>query len=132
MIGNSSWEYIFIRASILLLRYIVLLAAFFCVLLFAIRPASHSTLVVLDIWAIAELFFLLFVYYPKDLEIQRAASHPKVLSREKREELFQRCSDTIEDPERYLSLWHRGAPSAEIKRENVKGICRIFACKPSS
>ena len=58
--------------------------------------------------------------------LQRAASHPEVASRTKRAEAFQRCSDTVEDPERYLSLWHRGAPLSEIKRENVKGFVGSF------
>ena len=121
MIGNSIWEYVFIRASILLLHYVAPLSALACVAVLIIRPPNYHIPLLIEIWAIAELFFLLLVFLPRDLLLQQAASHPGVLPRDKRRELFRRCSNTIENPERYLSLWHRGASPAEIKRENVKG-----------
>ena len=75
----------------------------------------------LEIWAIAETAFFAIIYVPRTMWLQRAASHPKLLPREQRRKLFQLCLDTVEDPERYLAGWMRGAPASEIKRENVKG-----------
>jgi len=121
MIGNSLWDYCFIRACILLLHYIAPLSAIYCVAILLLHPAGYRIPLVLEIWAIAETIFLLLIYYPRSFLLQRAACHPDSLSREKRRELFDRCQDSIQDPERYISLWHKGAPPSEIKRENMKG-----------
>ena len=121
MIGTSYWDYVFIKACILLLHYIAPVSAIYCITVLVLRPTGYRLPLMLEIWAIAEAVFSALVYYPRNLSLQRAASHPETLSREERKELFQRCCDTIEDPERYLSLWHRGASPKDIKRDNVKG-----------
>ena len=121
MIGNSSWEDVFIRVCIFLLRYVAPTSALACVAILIIYPPNYHIPLVIEIWAVTESLFLLLVFFPRDLMLQLAASQPEVIPRDKRRELFRRCSDTIEDPERYLSLWHRGALQADIKRENVKG-----------
>ena len=121
MIAHSILNDLFIRACILFLRYLAPLGALFCIIVVLLRPAGHRISLVLEIWALVESVFLLLVYFPRDLLLQHAARHPEANSRDKRAELFQHCIETIEDPERYLSLWHRGALPAEIKRENVKG-----------
>ncbi|KAL9131537.1 MAG: hypothetical protein Q9217_000551 [Psora testacea] len=56
--------------------------------------------------------------------LQREATHPYPLPRQKRKELFQLCHDTIRHPEHYLRLWFRGAPLSEIRRGNVKELYR--------
>lgn len=127
MIGNSLWDYCFIRACIFFLHYIAPLSAIYCVAILLLHPAGYRIPLVLEIWAILETLFLLLVYYPRNFLLQRAASHPEALSREKRRELFHRCQDSIQDPEHYISLWHRGAPSSEIKRENIKGNSRVHS-----
>ena len=118
MIGTSIWEYIFIRFCILSLRSVIPLSVFYCIVLF---PAGYRIALALEIWAVAETLFLILYLYPMNVSLQRAAIHPEVVSREERRRLFQRCSDTIDDPEHYISLWHKGAPLSKIKRENVKG-----------
>lgn len=124
MIGNSLWEYCFIRACIIFLHYIAPLSAVYCVTVLLLRPAGYRIPLIFEIWAIAETVFLILIYYPRNVLLQRAASHPELLPRERRRELFQRCHDSIEDPERYLSLWHKGASPSEIKRDNIKGSSR--------
>ncbi|KAL8691846.1 MAG: hypothetical protein Q9218_003024 [Villophora microphyllina] len=52
--------------------------------------------------------------------VEREASHPAVLPRDDRQNLFRLCIESVSDPERYLSMWFKGAPSHEIGRENVK------------
>ena len=121
MIGNSIPEYLFIRACILFIHYIVPLSTLYSIVILILGPAKYRVPILLEIWSVAELLFLLLIYYPRELWLQKAASHPEVVPRDKRGELFQRCTDTAEDLERYLSLWHRGAPVTEVKRENLKG-----------
>ena len=123
MIGNSLQEYIFIRACILFIHYIVPLSTLYSIAILVLCPTGHRVPFLLEIWSIAELLFFLLIYYPRELWLQHAASHPEVVSRDKRGELFQRCTGSAEDLERYLSLWHRGASKAEIKRDNLKGKC---------
>lgn len=121
MIGTSLWDYCFIRACIVFLHYIAPLSAFYCVAIIILHPAGCRIPLVLEIWAIAETLFLLLIYYPSNRLLQREASHPESPPREKRRELFERCQKSIQNPESYISLWHRGAPLSDIKRENLKG-----------
>ena len=121
MIGTSYWDYVFIKACILLLHYIAPVSAIYCITVLVLRPTGYRLPLMLEIWAITESVFFAFVYYPRNLSLQRAASHPETISRDERNKLFQRCCDTIENPERYLSLWHKGASPKDIKRDNVKG-----------
>lgn len=97
------------------------LSAVYCVLTLLLRPWTFRVPRVLEGWAIAETAFFVMIYVPRTISLQRAATHPKLLPREQRRKLFQLCLDTVEDPERYLAGWMRGAPASEVKRENVKG-----------
>lgn len=121
MIGHSTGEYLFIQACIYFLHYIAPLSAFYCIFLLALRSPAYRIPLVLEIWAIAEAAFLLLLYIPRNILLQQAASHPEVLPKEKRKELFQLCLDTLDDPEHYLRGWFRGSPLSDIKRENLKG-----------
>lgn len=122
MIGHSTGEYLFIQACIYFLHYIAPLSAFYCIFLLALRSPAYRIPLVLEIWAITEATFLLLLYIPRNILLQQAASHPEVLTKEKRKELFQLCLDTLDDPEHYLRGWFRGAPLSDIKRQNVKGM----------
>lgn len=126
MINNSPASYAFIRACIFFLHNIAPLSAVYCVVVLALRPSTYRIPLVLEIWAIAEMVFFAFVYVPRSVVLQRAATHPELLPREQRRELFKLCLDTVEDPEKYLTGWMRGAPTSEIKRENVKGEIQVL------
>jgi hypothetical protein len=78
----------------------------------------------LQVWTILETTFYLFVYHPRRLYLQRAATHPMPICRKHRRILFQRCHESIPDPEHYLSKWFMDAPASEIKWENVKEFFR--------
>ena len=121
MINNSPASYVFIRACILFLHYIAPLSAVYCIIILLLRPSTYRIPLVLESWAIAETAFFALIYVPRTIVLQRAATHPRSLPREQRRKLFKLCLDTVEDPEKYLSGWMRGAPASEIKRENVKG-----------
>ena len=126
MINNSSANYAFIQACIYFLHYVAPSSAVYCVIILLFRPSTYRVPLVLEIWAIAEAAFFALIYVPRTILLQRAATHPEPLPREQRRKLFKLCLDTVEDPERYIAGWMRGAPASEIKRENVKGESQIL------
>lgn len=72
----------------------------------------------------SEAAFFTIIFLPHTYHLQRPAIHPELPSREKRQELFERCHTTLEDPEKYLSQWFLGAKRENIKRENLKEFIR--------
>lgn len=127
MINNSPASYAFIRACIFFLHYLAPLSAVYCVVILLLRPSTYRIPLVLEVWAIAETAFFALIYVPRAVVLQRAATHPDTHpGREQRRKLFKLCLNTVEDPEKYLSGWMRGAPASEIKRENVKGEVQIL------
>lgn len=126
MINNSLMSYVFIRACIFFLHYFAPLSALYCVILLILRPSKYRIPPLFEIWAIAETAFFALIYIPRTIVLQKAATHPEIVSRQKRQALFQLCLDSIKDPENYLSGWMRGAPLSEIRRENVKGSLPAF------
>ncbi|KAF2194162.1 hypothetical protein K469DRAFT_651358 [Zopfia rhizophila CBS 207.26] len=123
MIGISTPEYVFIRASIISIRAIAPLSILYCGFCIIHPPHSIFSKVVLA-WAAIESAFYFLLYLPRKRFLQRPARHPELLSYEDRQELFQRACKTIPNPEYYLSKWFLGAPLEEIKRENVKDFFR--------
>lgn len=122
MIGNSLTEYYFIRVCIAFLHHVTPVS----VLIFTISLFLHSAgllnplPVPLQLWSFAETVFYFCFYLPLRSYYQRAANHPPLLPRDKREELFRRCLYTVNDGERYLRMWFKGAPISEIRHDNVK------------
>lgn len=123
MIGTSWLSYISIRASILGFRFIAPLS----ILYTAARPflpapfGFHSRLAnVLSIYPLTESIFCLFIYFPLRAISQKPAIHPPLQTHEEREQLFERCVKTIDDPVRYIRKWFRDAPLEEVKKENVR------------
>ncbi|KAL2051123.1 hypothetical protein ABVK25_008552 [Lepraria finkii] len=130
MIGTSTSEYLFIQACIYFLHYIAPLSAFYCTIVFALHPWGYRIPIWLEVWAVAETAFLLLLYFPRKVILQRAAFHPEASPRHKRKGLFQLCLHTVKDPEHYLKYWFRGASFSDIKRENVKELfCWAFLNK---
>lgn len=123
MIGTSIYDYVVIRLCILGLHSIAPLSTIYC-LSSLVYPTSFHVSRVLQIWATLETIFYLLVYHPRRLYLQRAATHPAPISRERRRLLFQRCQESIPDPEQYLAKWFNDAPASEIKWENVKEFFR--------
>ncbi|KAL5592435.1 hypothetical protein FOBRF1_013461 [Fusarium oxysporum] len=123
MAGTSLWDYIFIRASILLLHLIAPLSvAYSLVNLLARLPFQFPR--VLQAWLGLEALFYLAVYLPLNKYLQRAAKHPVPPCRADRRQLFLKCHNNIPDPAQYLRKWFRNAPVSEIKRDNVKDFFR--------
>ncbi len=124
MIGTSIWDYIFIRSCIFVLHSIAPLCIFFTIVGFLAQPPPFHVPQVVEVWTTLETLFYLLVFLPLNSYLQRAATHPKPVSRKRRRLLFRRCQDTIPNPERYLARWFMDAPSSEIRRENVKDFFR--------
>lgn len=126
MIGTSTSAYVFIRSCIFFLHWIAPLSTLCSISsLFATSPFHDSRISrILQVWAALETAFYLLVYHPRKIYLQRAATHPTLISRDERRVLFQRCHDNIPDPERYLAKWFMDAPISEIKRDNVKEFLR--------
>lgn len=120
MIGTSLWDLIFIRCCIFALHFIAPLSTSYCCYLVLVCPSIYRIPRALEIWAVAEALFFILIYLPRYYVLQNAALHPPIGSRESRRKLFQLCNESVEDPERYLSMWFKGAASTEIRRENVK------------
>lgn len=123
MIGTSFYDYIFIRLCITALHWITPLSVLYC-LSSLIHPVPFRVSRMLQVWTILETAFYLFVYHPRRLYLQGAATHPTPICRQQRRILFQRCHESIPDPEHYLSKWFMDAPASEIKWENVKEFFR--------
>lgn len=125
MIGTSVWWYIFIQACIFFLHGIAPISILVCLTSLASPlPVSLHLPWQVKLFAALESAFYLLVYHPRRLYLQRAATHPTLISREHRGALFQRCLENIPDPERYLQKWFMGAPASDIKQENVKDFFR--------
>ena len=132
MIGTTWWDYIFIRSCIVLLHYIAPLCALYIAMAVLIIPSSYRIPVILEVWAFAETLFFFLLYLPQYHMLQRQATHPPSPSREERRALFQKCHESVQNPEHYLSKWFKDAPSSEIRRENVKEFfCWAFLNKSS-
>ena len=124
MIGTSIGAYVFIRSCIIFLHSIAPVSIAYTLAAFFISPLPWHSYRIVEVWAMLETLFYFLVYLPRKIYLQRAATHPKPVGRERRRILFQRCHDNISDPERYLSRWFMDAPASEIKRENVKDFFR--------
>lgn len=73
----------------------------------------------LQVYAGAEAaFYLFFLWYR--LYLQRAATHPPLHSSEERRAFFNQVRASINDPERFLSGWFRGASLDNVGRENMR------------
>jgi len=130
MIGTSVAEYVFIRACIIFLHWIIPFSALCLVLLSIARPLDLQLPPIITTWASAEILFYLLGFLPRYCVLQRAAVHPPLLSRQERRQLFELCHRSIKDHEQHLSKWFKNAPLSEIKRENLKDFyCWAFLNK---
>ncbi|MCJ1314772.1 hypothetical protein MMC15_000084 [Xylographa vitiligo] len=120
MIGTSFKEYAFIRVCIFFLHYIAPISIACCVLTLFIRHSVFRIPKLLEIIAIAETAFYLFIYLPRRYYLQHAAIHPTTLSKNERHRLFRLCHENVPDAELYLRKWFNWAPITDIKRDNVK------------
>lgn len=112
------------------LHYIAPLSAFYCLTTIVVQSSKVRIPLLLECWAVLETLFLLLVSYPRHWTLQHAAIHPELISPQRRRKLFNMCMSTIQDPERYLQKWFRGASLSEIRRDNVKELyCWAFLQK---
>jgi len=64
--------------------------------------------------------FYFAVYLPRRWVLQRPAAHPVLPHPAQRQRLYQKCMNTVSDPDRFLAKWFLDSQFPEIKRENVK------------
>lgn len=124
MIGTSIPEYIWIRTCITVLHGITPLSLLSCAYVVLTKPYTSVLPLAIEAWLALETSFYIFIYIPRKRRLQQAASHPELVSREERQQLFHRCAANIPDPENYLSKWFMNSPISEIKRENLEEFLR--------
>jgi pimeloyl-ACP methyl ester carboxylesterase len=123
MLKDGLGARIFIRASILALRSVAPLSLLYCVFRLGVpleRPLPQAFRI-LDIYAGAESAFLLLVYFPRRLWLNRPApAYNPLPSSKNRQVAFSRTWECTPDPYAYVSLWFLGAPIEVLCREDVK------------
>ena len=123
MIGTSISEWIFIRISIIIFRYMPffyvagLVVQYKRLGTFAWRSKSTKLLIVL---VIAEAIFYVALWRPHQARLKEDTEHPKPLTRSERQALFEQCTTTIPSTEAYLRGWFMGAQLKDIRRENLR------------
>ncbi|KAK6336413.1 hypothetical protein TWF696_001971 [Orbilia brochopaga] len=125
MIGTSLIDLIAIRISIGFFRAITPLSILYTLTLPFLPAAFFTpTTTLLSLYPICESAFYLFVYLPRKRYLQGAAQHPPPLPAHARRALFQKVFETIPDHDVYLTQWFLGAPSEDVKTENVREFLR--------
>ncbi|KJZ70643.1 hypothetical protein HIM_09963 [Hirsutella minnesotensis 3608] len=123
MIGTSAGEWLFIRSSIILIRYTPLLyAAILAALCLWRGHAPWQTTPARCICALlaCEAIFYLVVFRPHVSRVRTPAAHPAALSPSARRTLFYRCMGNVPDADEYLRWWFLGADLRDICRDNVR------------
>lgn len=123
MIGNSAFDFYFIKTCIIGLHYLAPLCILYCVFVVAVyglKATRYPVPLVIETVAVAESLFFLLVYIPYRRHLQREAIHPPALAKVDRKELFELCNENIPDHEAYLRKWFLGAELKDIKEDNVK------------
>lgn len=123
MVGTSTWDYVFVRGCIILLHTVAPLSIIYSGASSFVH-LSYRLPRPIEVWFASEALFFLFFYLPRKAYLQYPATQPRTPCREDRRKLFQRCHESIPDPNRYLAKWFLDAPVAEIKRENIKEFFR--------
>jgi hypothetical protein len=121
----ATLDYIQVRFYIIFLHSIVPVSLTYCLLLWfwpaILQPLRDQPFfIAIEFWLVAEAVSYFLLYWPLKQYLRRSATHPEILPKEERARLVERCFSTIEDPEKYLSQWFRGADKCEIRRENVR------------
>jgi hypothetical protein len=124
MVFNALAKYVFVRSSIFVLRAIA--PASCVVVAYGIIKKPPSGLLSKTIfgYCVIETCFYLLVYLPIRYYVQYPAIHPKAPPKEELDLIFNKCSETITDPDHYLRRWFGDAPLDEIRLENVKEFLR--------
>ncbi|EFY91491.1 hypothetical protein J3459_013837 [Metarhizium acridum] len=122
MIGTSLGEFLLIRISILLFRYLP--ALYMVVLLYNVLKRDspwHSLATVIPaLLLLAETLFFTLIYTPHKRRLQSTAIHPAPLSHTERRRLFGKCMANTPHLTEYLRGWFLGAELDDIRRDNLR------------
>ncbi|KAK3628061.1 hypothetical protein LTR56_008679 [Elasticomyces elasticus] len=121
MINHTVFQYAFIRFWIFFLHAIAPLSTAWTATLIgrAYLNSAWPRFTAFNIWCLAETaFFIFFLWYRRHL--QREALHPPLRSREERKAIFDKVRGEVNDIEKFLQGWFRGAKVEEIGREQLK------------
>ncbi|TQS35303.1 hypothetical protein Golomagni_04281 [Golovinomyces magnicellulatus] len=119
MIGNSKFEYFYIKFFIIILHHVAYLCLCYCagsILFYGLTEFLSSPF---SYYPILESIFFLS-HFPYCNHLQRDAVFPSPGDREERKKLVSLCHQNLPCPEDYLRQWFLGAELTEIKRENIK------------
>lgn len=120
MIGNSKAELVWVVFWATVLNSIGPACLLYC--------ASAAFFPSVPRWplyaTVPESLFFIWMYVYLRHHLQRETTHPVPTSREGRQILFDRCLNTTQDYDQYLSDWFLKGPTSAIGRENVKEFLR--------
>lgn len=123
MIGTSTAEWIFIRTSILALRFTPLFYGITVVAQCFRHGCSAWNLTSTRVFSgliIIEALFYAYFWQPYQERLKLPAAHPDPLSRRERQEMFDKCLANIPSLESYLRGWFLGADLNDIRRDNLR------------
>lgn len=83
------------------------------------RYTTWRPLIALQAWCFAETVFLLF-FLAYRVYLQAEAVHPPLRSKEDRRKLFDKVQNEVNDTERFMQGWFRGAKVEDIGRKEVR------------
>ncbi|KAI5358298.1 putative alpha/beta hydrolase-1 [Septoria linicola] len=127
MINSTPADYVFIRICIFGLGAIVPVSVM-CTIYSAVLPwvdtdwALPAIPLPLHIYFAVETLFWLFFQLPLYYSLQKEATHPPVLLKQERQQLFDRVIKDVSaaELERHIRWWFRGAKLEEIGRDGVE------------
>lgn len=80
---------------------------------------ASPALIALQLWCLAETVFLLW-FLAYRIYLQAEAVHPPLRSQDERRRLFNKVQDEVNDPERFMTGWFRGAKVEDIGKNEVR------------
>lgn len=124
LLGQSTAEYVLIKAVIYTFGYLGLICLvyfYLAVSVGGVRWISHPVSIAIETIGAIEILFYLFWFLPYRyyLHKQRPA-FPTPLNREERQELFFKSLAVTSDIELFAKKWMRGASLEDMRRENLK------------
>lgn len=123
MLKDGVFARLFIKVAVLGLRAIApLCIAYFFSRLTVLTPMiPPGLLLALDVYSACEALFYLLVYLPRKERLNRPAKEYLALkTREERRSMWVKTWDATPDPYEHTSLWFKGAPVEQLRREDLK------------
>lgn len=124
LLGQSTAEYVLIRAFVYTFSYLglgCLLYFYLALSIGGVKTISHPVSIAIEVIGAIEILFYLFWFLPYRYYLHKQPPHfPPPLNRKERHELFQKSLATTSDLELLVRKWMRGASIEDLRRESLK------------